>query len=96
MYTSYVFTISIKEKSAENVMQAYLSGISVHKGGSIAILRDNGTEFKNTTLNEVCDQHGIKGIFSNPFFLQGNSRIENMYNFLMRTLTKFVETSDKE
>ena len=41
----------MKEKSAESVMQAYLSGIFAHKGGSIAILISNGTEFKNTTIN---------------------------------------------
>ena len=42
MHTPYVFAICMKEKSAENV-QAYLSVIFTHKGGSIAILSDNGT-----------------------------------------------------
>ena len=44
--TSYVFTVSMKEKSAENVVQAYLLGILADKGGSVTILSDNGTEFK--------------------------------------------------
>ena len=44
-------SILMKERSAENVVQTYLSGISVHKGGSIAVLSDNGTQFKNTVLN---------------------------------------------
>ena len=47
MYISYVFARPIKEKSTENVVQAYLSGIFTHKGSSISILSDNGTEFKN-------------------------------------------------
>ena len=51
--TSYV---SMKVKSAENVPQAYLSDILVHKGKSVAILSDNGMEFKNKVLNEVCNQ----------------------------------------
>ena len=29
-------------QSAENIVQAYLSGIFAHKGGSIAMLSDNG------------------------------------------------------
>ena len=41
----------MKEKVTENVMEAYLSSAFAHKGGSIAILTDNGTEFKNTVLN---------------------------------------------
>ena len=44
IHTSYVFAILMNEKSAENVVQAYLSGIFTHKGGSIAVLSDNGTD----------------------------------------------------
>ena len=46
----------MKEKSAKNVIQAYLSGILAHKGGRVAIFSDNGTEFKNKVANEACDQ----------------------------------------
>ena len=56
LHISYVFEVPIKEKSAEYVVQAYLSNIHTHKGGSVAILSDNGTEFKNKVLNEVCDK----------------------------------------
>ena len=51
LHTSYVFTIQMKKTSAENIVQAYLSCILAHKGGSVAILSDNGTEFKNKELN---------------------------------------------
>ena len=78
---SYVFAIQMKETSAKNVVQAYLSGILAHKGRSIAILSDNGTEFKSKVLNEVCDQPGIKRLFSNPFHAQGNSKVENVHLF---------------
>ena len=37
LHTSYVFTILMEKRSAENVVQAYLSGILAHKGGSIPI-----------------------------------------------------------
>ena len=33
IHTSYVFTIPMKERSAENVAAAYLSGIFAHNGG---------------------------------------------------------------
>ena len=36
----------MKKRSAENVVQAYLSGIFTNKGGSIATLSDNGTDSK--------------------------------------------------
>ena len=77
--TSYVFTVPMKEKSAENIVQAYLSNIITHKGGSVAILSDNGTEFKNKILNEVCDQLSIKRLFANPFHPQGNAKHQQQF-----------------
>ena len=64
MHMSYVFAIPMKEKSAENVVQVYLYGIFTHKGGSMAILSESGTEFKNTVLDNACKQFGIKILLS--------------------------------
>ena len=63
LHTPYVFTVSMKETSAENVAQAYLSGMLAHKESNVAIVSDNGTEFKNKVLTEVCDQLSIKQLF---------------------------------
>ena len=91
-----MFAGSVKENSAENVVQGHLSGILAHKGRSVAILGDDGTEFKNKFLNEAYNQLVIKRLFSNTFHPQGYSRIGNGYNFLKWTLTKFLETNDLE
>ena len=82
-----MFAILLKEISAENVVQAYLLGIFAHKGSNIAIRSDNGTKFRNAVLIDACEQLGIKRLYSNPFHLQGDSRIENVHNFLKRTLS---------
>ena len=47
-------------------------------------------------MNTVLKQLGIKHIYSNPSTPRGNSRIENVHNFLKRTLTKFLSSSDAE
>ena len=94
LHTCYVFAVPMKEKSVESVVQAYLSDILALKGGSMVILSDNGTEFKNKVLNEVCDQSDIKRLFSNPFHPQDNAKMENVHNFLKRTLTKFLDNSN--
>ena len=44
-------------------------------------LSDNGLELKNSQMNTVLKQLGIKHIYSNPYRPQGNSRIENIHNF---------------
>ena len=47
MLTGYVFCIPLKTKTAEEVLQAYIDNIYSKFGGSLEILSDNGTEFKN-------------------------------------------------
>ena len=42
-----MFAVWMMEESAENVVEAYLSGILPHKGRSVALLNDHGIEFKN-------------------------------------------------
>ena len=37
LHTSYMFAFLMKEKSADNAVQAYLSGILAHKSGWMAI-----------------------------------------------------------
>ena len=63
LLTSYVFAVPMKEKSADNVVQAYLSGILAHRGGSIAILSDSGTEFQNKVPCKACIQLDLRGYY---------------------------------
>ena len=55
LHMSYMLTVTMKEKSAEHVVQAYLSDILAPTGRSIAIWSDKGTESKNKVLNKVCE-----------------------------------------
>ena len=57
LHTLHIFTVPGKEMSAENIIQAYLSGTLAPKGGSVAIFSDNGTQFKNKAVNEACVIH---------------------------------------
>ena len=44
----------------------------------------------------VFDTLGIKRIYSNPYHPTGNSRIENVSNFLKQTIAKFMHGSQTE
>ena len=39
---SFIYAIPLKEKSAQHIVHAYLTGIVAKAGGSCAILSDNG------------------------------------------------------
>ena len=86
----------IPNKTAESVVEAYLSGILSRTGASMVCLSDNGSELKDSQMNTVLKQLGIKHIFSNPCRPQSNFCIENVHNFLKRTLTKFLSNADAE
>ena len=66
------FCCSNGRKLAENVIQTYLSDILAHKVGSVAILSDNGTEFKNKAVEQVTslELKGYSLIHSTPKVIQ--------------------------
>ena len=45
---------------------------------------------KNEQLMSMFNSLGIKCIYSNPYYPKGNSRIENVNNFLRHTIAKFT------
>ena len=67
LLTSYIIAIPILKKTAELVVEAYLSGILSRRGASMVCLSDNRSELKNSQMNTVLKQLGIKHIFSNPY-----------------------------
>ena len=96
LLTSYMIAVPILDKTTESIVEAYLSGILSRTGASMVCLSDNGSELKNSQMNIVVKQLGIKCIFSNPYRHQGNYHIKNVHNFLKRTLTKFLSSWDAE
>jgi transposase InsO family protein len=44
---------------------------------------DNGSEFKNTWIDELCDEYGIKHQFSAKYTLQSNGLVEKKNRILI-------------
>ena len=53
MLTGFTWCIPLKTKTAEEVAKTYLDHIYSLFGGSVKIMTDNGTEFKNKLFKEV-------------------------------------------
>jgi hypothetical protein len=94
MLTSYVFIIPIADKHANTVVSAYMRCILSSHGSSEVILSDNGGEFRNKIAESVFEEIGTKRIHSAPYWPRGNSRVENVHNFIKRTLRKWISTSN--
>ena len=91
MLTGFTFCIPLKNKTAEEVVKAYLNHICCVFGPSKKILTDNGTEFKNKMWDDVYKllrtQHRVTPIYS-P---QCNGRIEGFHRFLKATVGKQIQ-----
>ena len=83
-------------KTAVSVVEAYLSGILSGTGASMVCLSDNRSKLKNSQMNTVLKQLGVKHIFASLYRPQGNSCIENVHNFLKTMLSKFLSSTDAE
>ena len=70
MLTGYIFCIPLKTKTAEEVIQAYIDNIYSKFGGSMKILSDNGTGFKNKIFEQVAKELGIMHKLYTPPIIQ--------------------------
>ena len=91
MLTRYVFCIPLKTKQASEVLQAYIDNVYAKFGGSLKILSDNGTEFKNQLFEKVAKELGVKHkIYTVPYRPSSNGCIEGFHNFLKACISKHV------
>ena len=89
MLTGYVFCIPLKTKTAEEVLQAYIDNVYSKFGGSIKILSDNGTKFKNKIFEQVAKELGVVyKLYTPPYRPVSNGRIEGFHAFLKACISK--------
>ena len=90
MLTGFTIAVPIKNKNAETICEAYRDNIFCVFGGSSRMLMDNGSEFKNKEMHEVCDTLGLKHIFSPVYKAQSNGRLEGWHRFFKACIAKHI------
>ena len=91
MLTGFTWCVPLKTKTAEEVAKAYMDHIYSNFGGSIKILTDNRTEFKNKLFKEVVNKLGTEfSIHSPPYRPQSNGKIEGFHRFLKTCIGKHI------
>ena len=87
MFTGYTFCIQM----AKTVLKAHMDNVYCQFGGSLKILSDNGTEFKNKLMEEVSKELGVEyKIYSPPYRPQSNGRVESFHFFLKACIAKHI------
>ena len=90
MLTGFTIAIPIKNKNAETICEAYRDNVYCVFGGSSRMLTDNGSEFKNIEMQEVCDTLGLKHIFSPVYTPQSNRCLEGWHRFFKVCIAKHI------
>ena len=91
MLTSYVFCVPLKTKDAEEVIQAYIDNVYSKFGGSLKMLSDNSTEFKNKVCEQVAKELGLDyKLYTPPYHLASNGMKEGFHAFLKACIAKHV------
>ena len=94
MLTGYVFCISLKTKTAEEIVDKYLAHVTFTFRNSRNILSDNGTEFKNALFEEAAKQLRVeRKIYSPVYRPQANGCIEGFHKFLKECISKHMVKS---
>ena len=82
---------TLKTKTAEEVLQAYIDNVYSKFGGSTKILSDNGTEFENKIFEQVARELGVvHKIYTPPYHPAFNGRIEGFHAFLKVCISKHI------
>ena len=93
MLTGYVFCIPLKTKPAKEVLQVFIVNVYSKFGGSIKILSDNRTEFKNKIFEQVAKELGVVYKLYTPLYHPAsNGRIEGFHAFLKACISKHITT----
>uniref|UniRef100_A0AC35EZY3 Integrase catalytic domain-containing protein n=1 Tax=Panagrolaimus sp. PS1159 TaxID=55785 RepID=A0AC35EZY3_9BILA len=74
-FTKYCLLRPLKRKTAEAVAEE-LDGIFADFGPPNILQTDNGREFKNTKVNEICQNYGVEFIHGTPRHSQSQGSIE--------------------
>ena len=96
MLTGFTIAVPIPDKNATTVCNAYRDNVYCVFGGSSRILTDNGTEFKNKEMKAICDELGVKQVFSLAYTPQSNGRLEGWHRFFKACIAKHIRGGDVE
>ena len=60
------------------------------------MLTDNGTKFRNKTMDEVCSKLGIKRNYSPVYTPQSNGKLEGYHRFFKACISKQIRGNEME
>ena len=92
--TKYVVAYPIETKEAKNVAKTLVEQFILKYGCFKVLKSDNGTEFKNELMNEICKLLNIEQKFSAPYHHQTIGTLERNHRVMNEYMLNFVDDSN--
>ena len=94
-YSKFIWAFPVKDKSMHTVVRI-LRNLFMEVGPPLYLHSDNGTEFKNSAVAELCENFHVKQIFGRPRYPQAQGQIERANQTLKRLLSRQNAFVDKK
>ena len=92
-FTKWIELTPLPNKSSEDVTKAIYENWICRNSPMDILVTDNGKEFKNQTMEELCKNHGIKHRYTSPYHPQTNAQCERQNRTILAYLKTFVDDS---
>ena len=79
VYSGWPEFYPLKDKSANAVGQIFVDAMIPRHGCPLVLLSDNGTEFVNRVVKEICSVYVIARITTSPYHPAANGKIERIH-----------------
>ncbi len=89
-FSRYVILAPLREKSARAVVHAIVTKLICEHSAPQVLLSDNGAEFRNKVLVEICRQFGIRQTFTVAYHPASNGLVERSNRKILEILRPIV------
>ena len=93
MLTNFVWAIPVKNIGGETLVHEYIYKVYLPFGRTEKFLSDNGTSFINKHWKNLANALAFKHFQSSPQNPRAYGKIENVHNFLKRTMKKIMHSN---
>ena len=96
VFSKFAFAIPIKNKKASTVAAKLHKHVFSQFGDPQRLHSDNGLEFCNAIIEELCKFKGIEKSHTTAYHPEGNSVAERIHQFFRNALAAFVSRDQRD
>ena len=90
-FTKWPEAFALPDRQAKTVARTLITGIIARHGVPEALHSDQGREFENNLIKEMCSALGITKVRTSPYLPQSDGLVERLNRTILGILSKYVD-----